>query len=355
MKRMQLDALSQNLSRAISPSTSKQNATRRILEQFEPLPILRPPPAPSTPPTRPKLDMEDTGTNLTPVSADTVSKLAPVSKMQGSAEPRRSGYLKVPNEILDQILPSLDPSEAVVFLRLYRLSVGFNQPTCTVGLAGLMRACNLSENTCRRGLRRLIELGIIDQLEVVNTKEVKGTTYQIETGANLRPVSNLNRSHSDTGVNLTPNKDDSDDLKHNSHHHSPASADDDSPHLQEIKSAYSQLTGNDWLPSDTEAYIQNPIATVPVSRAIEIMQGVKQRCGSRINSFNYFVKEIVKGSDPVNRQSQRRSLAKIVKRVRDLHVGAHNYGIADFVFDVKEACAREGVRFDNDLFNSLSS
>jgi len=96
MKRMQLDALSQNLSRAISPSTSKQNATTRILEQFEPLPILRPPQAPATPPTRPKLDTEETGINSTPVSVDTVSKLAPVSKTQGSIEPRRSAPLEVP-------------------------------------------------------------------------------------------------------------------------------------------------------------------------------------------------------------------------------------------------------------------
>ena len=59
----------------------------------------------------------------------------------------------------------------------------------SVGLAGLMRACNLSENTCRRALRRLVELGIIRQLEVVNTKAVKGTTYQIETGVKSEPVS----------------------------------------------------------------------------------------------------------------------------------------------------------------------
>ncbi len=357
MKRMQLDALSQNLSRAISPSTSKQNATSRILEQFEPLPILRPVQSPDGPPTRPKLDTEETGINSTPVSADTVSKLAPVSKIQGSIEPRRSGYLRVPNEILDQILPSLDPSEAVVFLRLYRLTIGFNQPTCTVGMAGLTRACNISESTSRRALRRLIELGFIHQLQVVNTREIKGTTYQIETGVNLKPVSNPNRSQLDTGVTVTPNKDDFDDdeLKHDNHHHSQAATDDDLPHLQEIKSAYSQLTGNTWLPSDTEAYTQNSIAAVPASRAIEIMQGVKQRCGGRINSFAYFVKEIVKGLDPGNRQFQRRALAKIVKRVRDLHVGAHNYGIADFVFDVKEACVREGVIFDNEMFNSLNS
>jgi len=45
---------------------------------------------------------EETGVNSAPVSADTVSKLAPASKIQGSAELRRAGYLKVPNEILDR-------------------------------------------------------------------------------------------------------------------------------------------------------------------------------------------------------------------------------------------------------------
>ncbi len=61
------------------------------------------------------------------------------------------------------------------------------------------------------------------------------------------------------------------------------------------------------------------------------------------------MKEILNSSDPCNRQFQKRSLARIVKRIRDIHVGAHNYGIADFVYDVKQACAREGVVFDNDL------
>src|SRR5262249_21462218 len=150
-----------------------------------------------------------------------------------------------PNEILDLVLPTLDPSEAVVFLRLYRLSIGFNQTTCTVGITSLIRVCNISESTCRRALRRLLELKLIRQVEVVNTREVKGTTYQINTGAKMIPVSNLDRCHSDTGPKLTPNKDD--DLKHNNHHHS--TADDDSPHLQEVKTAYCQITRNPWLPS----------------------------------------------------------------------------------------------------------
>jgi hypothetical protein len=41
----------------------------------------------------------------------------------------------------------------------------------------------------------------------------------------------------------------------------------------------------------------------------------------------------------------------IIRRVRENHTGLSNYSIADLVFDVKNACAREGVIFDNDLFN----
>ena len=51
--------------------------------------------------------------------------------------------------------------------------------------------------------------------------------------------------------------------------------------------------------------------------------------------------------------ARKKALTAIVKRIRESHMGAHNYGTADFVFDVKEACAREGVIFDNDLFNAV--
>src|SRR5262249_58313664 len=107
-------------------------------------------------------------------------------------------------------------------------------------------------------------------------------------------------------------------------------ADDDPPHLQEVRTTYCQITGNPWLPSDTEAYTTSAVSLIPVNQAVETMLAVKQRCGSRINSFNYFVKEILNTSDPHNRRLWRRAIAKIMKRVRDAHVGAENCGIADF-------------------------
>jgi hypothetical protein len=95
MKKVQLDALSQSLSRAINPTARKQEATARILEQFEPLPVVaKPVPAPSQIPTRPDSASQDIGVNLTPMS-----------ETKGYEEGKKSGYLRIPNEILDSLLP----------------------------------------------------------------------------------------------------------------------------------------------------------------------------------------------------------------------------------------------------------
>ena len=117
--------------------------------------------------------------------------------------------------------------------------------------------------------------------------------------------------------------------------------------------AYTQITGNQWLDPDSRTYSEQGIATVPPTRVIAVMQAVKARNGSRINSFKYFVKEILDSISPSSVQRQKKGLTEIIQRVRDLQIGAHNYTTADFVFDVKRACAREGVIFDNGLFNSI--
>ena len=51
----------------------------------------------------------------------------------------------------------------------------------------------------------------------------------------------------------------------------------------------------------------------------------------------------------------RKGLEKIDRRIRDSSVGRSGYSRIDFVEDVKCACAREGVPFDNDIFNELVS
>jgi hypothetical protein len=120
-----------------------------------------------------------------------------------------------------------------------------------------------------------------------------------------------------------------------------------------VRAAYENATGNRWTKSDSEAYDENGIRNLPVEKILSTLQAVVRRTPAKINSFNYFVKEIVAVPDPRNRAWKKKQLEKIVRRIRDNTVGRAGYSGIDFVEDVKYACAREGLPFDNDLFNEL--
>jgi hypothetical protein len=94
-------------------------------------------------------------------------------------------------------------------------------------------------------------------------------------------------------------------------------------------------------------------AYVSTEKIIAWMEAVVRRTPTKINSFRYFVKEILTLPDPRNRAWQKKRIEKIVCRIRDTSVGSGEYSMADLAEDVKCACAREGVIFDNDTFNEL--
>ena len=122
-----------------------------------------------------------------------------------------------------------------------------------------------------------------------------------------------------------------------------------------VREAYEKATGNRWSQSDSEAYLQNNIANLPATKIVSVLETVSRRTPTKINSFKYFVKEITAQPDPRNRAWQKKRLERIVHKIRDISVGRSGYLMADFVEDVKCGCAREGVVFENDLFNELVS
>ena len=99
--------------------------------------------------------------------------------------------------------------------------------------------------------------------------------------------------------------------------------------------------------------VSSMVGNLPVAKVISTVETVARRTPAKINSFIYFIKEIVAVPDPRNRAWQKKRLEKIVHRIRDYSVGRADLSEADFVEDVKCACAREGVQFDNDVFNEL--
>src|SRR5439155_8670037 len=124
-------------------------------------------------------------------------------------------------------------------------------------------------------------------------------------------------------------------------------------HFALVRAAYERVTGNRWSQSDSGAYNENGIQKLPAAKIVPAMEAVAGRTSAKIRSFNYFVKEIVHLPDPRNRAWQKKELEKIVRRIRESSIGRAGYSASDFVEDVKCACTREGLPFDNDGFNEL--
>jgi hypothetical protein len=120
-----------------------------------------------------------------------------------------------------------------------------------------------------------------------------------------------------------------------------------------VRSAYERLTGNRWNKADSASYAEHELDQVPGEKILSVMEAVARRTPVKINSFKYFIKEIKAKPDPRNRAWQKRQLAQIVARIRDNSVGRAEYSGADFLEDVKCACAREAIAFDYDIYDEL--
>ena len=91
----------------------------------------------------------------------------------------QKGYLRIPNEVFDEILPTLKTAEQAVYLRLYRLSHGFNRTTCHVGLQTLANKCRLSLSQTRFAVRNVAARGLVRVVGVDLTSKERGTTYEV--------------------------------------------------------------------------------------------------------------------------------------------------------------------------------
>lgn len=400
MNKSQSEALSARIREAINPPR-RQDATARILDDVEPLPVLKP-----MVPDRPH-----TSAGGTPNSAQAyVSGTAPVSQtasflqvsgvndvLEGMSVGGQSasvtqtpavtvtpvrGVTGIPNAILDSLLPQLEPFEQLVYLRLYRLSHGFRSETCLIGLDRLATVCKISPSTTIRAIRDLESKGLVRRLQAKlggRMSESRGNQFWVfrPPVPQAAPVSQPSAISQTSPVTRTPIKEINDDSINKNHHQiNPAlqttgvsqiapvtgttggEREREMPgeslsHLAETISFYTQVTKNPWLETDTAAYIENSVEQISFDKLKSVMLAVSERAGSRINSFAYFVKEILATTTPGTITARKRALATIVKRVRDNHVGLANYGIADFVYDVKSACIREGVVFDNDFFSQV--
>jgi hypothetical protein len=285
------------------------------------------------------------------------------------------GELRVPNTINFRLFPTLDPFAKAVYYELFLLSHGFRRDTCVIGLAKLAQLVLISQRKVQNIIIYLERRGLVRRLQPVLGGPAKGIVYQV-----LIPVGDLaphatiagstTVAHDATVARRATNRDD--DLNKN-HHQSgrqylaviadnenhkgaalprerktPAGSDFDL-----VRAAYEKTTENRWNQSDTEAYEKHRLDGTPATKIISVMEAVVRRTPAKINSFKYFIGEVLAVPDRRNRAWQKKQLEKIVRRIRDSSVGRVGYSSIDFLEDVKCACAREGILFNDDIFNEL--
>jgi Helix-turn-helix domain len=155
--------------------------------------------------------------HLTAVGAPVQSpQTAPAAQDLGlKAHLDKSLFFGFFNEMVDELLPMLDPTEQVLYIRLFRLSYGFNQNYCTVSQSLLIERTGFSRNTIRTSLQSLAQKGWIGIVEAGNRVS---TTYRVvlprektgqsqNSGVNSDPqnVPLTKRPSNPDGQNMTPN------------------------------------------------------------------------------------------------------------------------------------------------------
>ena len=219
MNKHHSEALSARIREAINPPR-RQTATARILDEVEPLSLLKTftseaevggvaqvPEAPVTP--TPPVSHAPEGVS---VEASTPSVGATPAV---TLTPAR-GVTAVPNAVLDGLLPQLEPFEQLVYLRLYRLSHGFRNETCLIGLDRLSAVCKISPSSAIRAIRGLESKGLIRRLRAKlggKMSEIRGNQFWVfrppvpQTAA----VSQTPGVSQTTPFTETPNKESDDD------------------------------------------------------------------------------------------------------------------------------------------------
>jgi hypothetical protein len=254
------------------------------------------------------------------------------------------GTVHVPNTVMDVLLPALEPAAALLYLRLYRLSHGYRNESCIVGLQKLATATHTSQKTVQRAIDYLEKRRLIVREGANLGGRTRGLQFRVRVPGSLANLTTLDKTATvaktttpdkvarmTTLVNLASNKDD--DLLNTNHHQSreepsfpqlpttvpqearvarrendplldPSKADLGSvkqprfDHLTQTVTAYTSVTRNPWLQTDTVSYLQHHVDQVPIEKVKTVIQSVFERAECQDQQFR-----LLREGDPGNKRS----------------------------------------------------
>lgn len=267
------------------------------------------------------------------------------------------GTTSIPNTLLDSLGELLTTAEQLVFIHLYRLSYGFNKPQCLISLDRLGQRTGMSGRNIQNVVKSLERKGLIKKIgHNIGAGKIQGIIFHIENVSRVENNSSLEISSTQENnsslENSSTNKDHHDDLKKHDHH--PNSLNNQTEHEKSVMMIYQRITENNWTKADRTNY--EKIKHVPIEKIEIALRAAIERANNRPNSFAYFVKEIMSAANPPkqNRNQRKKALEKIIEQVKNSKAGS-SYSISDLAYYVKEACVRDRVSYDTDLFDEIVS
>jgi hypothetical protein len=176
-----------------------------------------------------------------------------------------ANYYKVPNDISDVLTSLQTPTEQAIYHRLYRLSYGYNQNVCRVGMHALAKATNIaSKKTIATAIVGLIKKGHIAIVQEAGS-DIRGTWYriflpeEIEEIRKITPVKN-------SAVKITPVKNSAVDF---SNDHIKNSAVKITPVEQTIENKSTEITTTKNSAVDFASITTNVLQTLSLPKIID--------------------------------------------------------------------------------------
>ena len=270
------------------------------------------------------------------------------------------GFTKIPNLYLDKLTKLLDPTEQAIYLQLFRLSWGYGKDICNIGLPKLAERANVGKSTAQAVVKRLIDKKLVEKIDWnIGKGKDQGTIYRLPLPSNISeisrlPVNNslLNNSSLLNSNTIKEDEDHDDELNKDHHQKKSTVTSNLTEHEKAVMMMYKEITGNNWTKADSDNYTK--IKNIPIEKIEIALRLANQRAINRPNSFAYFIKEIISVANPKkeNRSQQKKIMEKIINNLVNSHIGS-SYSISDLSYDTKEACIKEDITFNHDIFDEI--
>lgn len=281
-------------------------------------------------------------------------------------------HTRIPQMVFDEIIPKLPPMAQMPYLQLLRLTLGFQRSNCHISLEVWASRCNQSLASIKRQAALLQERGLLLKEHVIFGGAGRGSYYRpvIPGVLNDDPgnsgtkrtyrsggssISSANNSVSQlTESQLSQSQPPASQLTGNymksDHDHDLKNINDH--HEMQVMMTYKKLTGNRITKADQSAYQR--VVHIEAETITLLMRQIYERSLEPIGSLAYFVKAILNATQEQHRSraAQKRSLERIVERIRQNRVGGRS-ALADLIEEIKRTCVRDNIIYNNDLVNEI--